>query len=95
MSVWVVRSGDAADENEALAKGFLAVGYGIDRDIGELKTLEDIRALLHQLKPDATDGTISAEARQVRDFQGKYRCWRPDCHASDGRLYRRLRGNVG
>ena len=69
MSVWVVRSGDTANENEALAKGFLALGYGIDRDIGELKTLEDIRALLHQLKPDVSDGTISAEARQVRAFK--------------------------
>ena len=69
MSVWVVRSGNTADEEVALAKGFLALGYDIDRDISELKTLEDIRGLLHRLKPDVSDRTISAEARRVRAFK--------------------------
>ena len=70
MAVWVVRGGRRREqEEEALASGVLAIGYGLSEDLSDTRTIEDVKSLLRQKDPNAADGSIGSDASRLWNFK--------------------------
>ena len=57
MAVWVVRGGRY--EGEALEKDLLTIGFGIEDDLSDALTREDVKQRIQQTNHNATPNQIA------------------------------------
>jgi len=69
MTLWMVRAGRHGErEQEAIEKGFVAIGWDELPDLSELSSREELASLYRKLYPNAKKRTVANEVGQVWRF---------------------------
>jgi len=70
MPIWVVRAGkNGEDENTALDRSLVLIGWQQTPDLSPIDTSERMRALCEEVDPDAPKGRISNYVGQLWSFR--------------------------